>query len=359
MEMTKLQMIAGQVMNNKVAIFSDLHLGVHQNSSFWLDISISWVKWFKDDIVSKGIKDVIFCGDFFHYRDEVSLISLDAGNKILDILKDLNVYMITGNHDCYYKETSEINSLSVFKGRNNIKVFDSITSLNIHGKQMLFCPWGAKIATLPVSDIIFGHFELQNFKMNAFKICGDGDDPGVLSTKAPLIFSGHFHLRDEKIYNNSTIVYVGNPFEMDFGDSYQRKGYYVLDITKSSYEFVESTFTPKHIKIFLSKLITLKEVDKEFNSFVSKNIIKLVIDRNISSDHLDALVAKITTFKPNDLHVDYDINYNKIKVNEDADLDLSGVDITKAIQEFVNMLDINNKKEVVEYTTSLYNRSKL
>ena len=146
---------------------------------------------------------------------------------------------------------------------------------------------------------------------------------------------------------------------MDFGDSYQRKGYYVLDITKSSYEFVESTFTPKHIKIFLSKLITLKEIDKEFNSFVSKNIIKLVIDRNISSDHLDALVAKITTFKPNDLHVDYDINYNKIKVNEDADLDLSGVDITKAIQEFVNMLDINNKKEVVEYTTSLYNRSKL
>ena len=59
------------------------------------------------------------------------------------------------------------------------------------------------------------------------------------------------------------------------------------------------------------------------------------------------------------MHVDYDINYNKIKVNEDADLDLSGVDITKAIQEFVNMLDINNKKEVVEYTISLYNKSKL
>lgn len=359
MEMTKLQMIAGQVMNNKVAIFSDLHLGVHQNSSFWLDISISWVKWFKDDIVSKGIKDVIFCGDFFHYRDEVSLISLDAGNKILDILKDLNVYMITGNHDCYYKETSEINSLSVFKGRNNIKVFDSITSLNIHGKQMLFCPWGAKIATLPVSDIIFGHFELQNFKMNAFKICGDGDDPGVLSTKAPLIFSGHFHLRDEKIYNNSTIVYVGNPFEMDFGDSEQIKGYHILDISASKYTFIESNFTPKHIKLLLSNLITTKDADELFRKIIYNNIIKLVIDKNISTEHLDILVAKITGFKPSDIRIDYDVNYNKIKIDANESLDLSGVIIEQAIEEFINLLDITNKKEVIDYTVGLYNRSKL
>lgn len=346
-------------MNNKVAIFTDIHIGIHQNSSFWIDVSVEWINWFKKDITDKGITDVIFCGDFFHYRDEISLVSLNAANQILDILKDFKVHMITGNHDCYYKETSEINSLSILKGRKNVFVYDTIHEIEAFNKRLTFCPWGTKIDSIPNTDIIFGHFELQNFKMNAFKICEHGDDPSILLSKAPLIFSGHFHLRDEKKYNNSTIVYVGNPFEMDFGDSYQRKGYYILDITKSSYEFVESTFTPKHIKIFLSKLITLKEVDKEFNSFVSKNIIKLVIDRNISSDHLDALVAKITTFKPNDLHVDYDINYNKIKVNEDADLDLSGVDITKAIQEFVNMLDINNKKEVVEYTTSLYNRSKL
>jgi len=346
-------------MNNKVAIFTDIHIGIHQNSSFWIDVSIEWINWFKKDLTDKGITDVIFCGDFFHYRDEISLVSLNAANQALDILKDFKVHMITGNHDCYYKETSEINSLSILKGRKNVFVYDTIYEIEAFNKRLTFCPWGTKIDTIPNTDIIFGHFELQNFKMNAFKICEHGDDPSILLSKAPLIFSGHFHLRDEKKYSNSTIVYVGNPFEMDFGDSYQRKGYYILDITKSSYEFIESTFTPKHIKIFLSKLITLKEVDKEFNSFVSNNIIKLVIDRNISSDHLDSLVAKITTFKPNDLHVDYDINYNKIKVNEDADLDLSGVDITKAIQEFVNMLDINNKKEVVEYTTSLYNRSKL
>ena len=74
--------------------------------------------------------------------------------------------------------------------------------------------------------------------------------------KTPVVvnFTKGLNIITERKYNGYDINYVGNPFEMDFGDSYQRKGYYILDITKSSYEFVESTFTPKHIKIFLSKL---------------------------------------------------------------------------------------------------------
>ena len=216
-----------------------------------------------------------------------------------------------------------------------------------------------KISQICESDIIFGHFELQNFKMNAFKVCDNGDSPEELTKKAPLIFSGHFHLRDEKKFDNSTIVYIGNPFEMDFGDAYQRKGYYILDIQEGKYEFIENATTPKHIKVYLSKLVKLKDIDSNFNSFLPNNIVKLVIDKNISSDHLDALVAKMSTFKPNDFHVDYDVNYNKIKLSDDTAIDLSGVDIIKAIEDFVAMLDINNKKEVVDYTISLYNKSKL
>jgi len=346
------------VMSKKVAIFSDLHLGVHQNSNFWIDVSLDWVNWFKDEISSKGIEDIIFCGDFFHYRDEVNLVSLDAGNKVLEILKDFNLYMITGNHDCYYKDTSEINSLSIFKDRKNIHVFDFLNTKYFGDKRFTFCPWGTKVDKINESDVIFGHFELQNFKMNAFKICDDGDDPEILIKKAPLIFSGHFHLRDEKKYDTSTIVYAGNPFQMDFGDAYQSKGYYILDVDTLKYEFIENNTTPKHIKVYLSKLIKLKDIDS-MSSFIPNNIIKLVIDKNISSKHLDVLLAKMSTYKPSDLHVDYDVNYNKIKVNEEASIDLSGVDIIKAIQDFVDLLDVNNKKEVIDYTISLYNRSKL
>ena len=359
MVMMKLQMTQVQAMNNKVAIFSDLHLGVHQNSSFWIDVALNWVKWFKQDLHNKGIKDIIFCGDFFHYRDEISLISLDAGDKFLAELKDFDIHVITGNHDCYYKDTSEVNSLSILKGRKNITVHDSMETLIVNGKHLTFCPWGTKLTDIPQSDIIFGHFELTNFKMNAFKICDHGDDPSNLIDKAPLVFSGHFHLRDEKDFNKSIIVYVGNPFEMDFGDSGQTKGYYTLDISKGDYEFTECNFTPKHKQITLSQLINVKDIDKEFNETLTNNIVKVVIDKNISTEHLDALVSKMNVFKPNDLRIDYDVNYNKIKVDDKVELDLSGVIIEKAIDEFVNMLDIQNKSEVIEYTINLYNRSKL
>jgi len=344
---------------SKIAIFSDLHLGVHQNSVFWHNISLEWCDWFKNNITERGIKDVIFCGDVHHYRDEINLHTLAVSNKFFSNLENFNVYAITGNHDCYYKDTSEINSLAVLKGRKNIHVFDTCTTIDVQDRRFTFCPWGTKLQDIPNSDVIFGHFELRNFKMNAFKVCDSGDSAELLTSKAPLIFSGHFHLRDEKKFTNSTIVYVGNPFQMDFGDAYQHKGYYILDTDNLSYEFVENPNTPQHIKVYLSKLITLKDIDKDFNSFIPNNIIKLVIDKNISSNHLDVLIAKMNQYKPNDLHVDYDVNYNKIKVGDEASIDLSGVDIVKAIEDFVAILDINNKKEVVDYTISLYNRSKL
>jgi DNA repair exonuclease SbcCD nuclease subunit len=347
-------------MNNKVAIFSDLHIGVHQNSNFWIETSLEWAKWFASDLKSKGIKDIIFCGDFFHYRDEISLISLDAANSILDILNDFNIIMIPGNHDCYYKETSEINSLSIFKGRPNIKIYDKLYKDYFdNGISIVFCPWGTKLDDIPSADIVFGHFELLNFKMNMHKICDDGDDVTKLVEKTSLVFSGHFHLRDEKCINDTRIIYTGNTYQMNFDDAYQTKGYYILDKSNLEYEFIPFSDGIQHIKIFLSKLIKLTDLDKELCNIIPNNIIRIVIDKNITSDHLDLIIAKLTTFKPNEITLDYDISYNKLKVKDMSDVDLSGVDIAQAIEEFVNLLDINNKREVIDYTLSLFNRSKL
>ena len=54
------------MLSNKVAIFSDLHMGVHCNSSMWHKIATDWAKWFAMQLKEHNIKDVIFCGDFFH-----------------------------------------------------------------------------------------------------------------------------------------------------------------------------------------------------------------------------------------------------------------------------------------------------
>jgi len=53
---------------SRVAIFSDIHIGVHQNSKFWHDVSLEWAKWFVADIKKQGIEDVIFWGLLPHKR---------------------------------------------------------------------------------------------------------------------------------------------------------------------------------------------------------------------------------------------------------------------------------------------------
>ena len=39
----------------RVAIFSDLHLGVHSNSSDWHNYAIEWAHWFKEECKRKNI----------------------------------------------------------------------------------------------------------------------------------------------------------------------------------------------------------------------------------------------------------------------------------------------------------------
>ena len=344
-------------MGKKVAIFSDIHLGVHQNSDFWLGVANQWSDWYIEDLKSKGISDIIFCGDFFHYRDEISVKTLNFAKDFLDKFSDFNITMITGNHDAWYKDTSEINSLSILRGYSNLTIYDKMAQCNIHGVNTVFCPWGTQLKDIPDCDLVFGHFELVNFKMNSFKVCDHGDNPEALANKAPLVFSGHFHLRASRKFDNSEIIYVGNPYEMDFGDSGQTKGYYVLDLEDLSYEFYKNTVTPKHVKIFLSKLITQKDPEAYFRSEVTGNIIKFIVDKNVNSADMDLLVTKLASYKPSDIRIDYDANYNKVQFAEDNEFDLSGVDMSEAITEFINMLDIDNKSEVAKYTTELYNRS--
>tara|TARA_R100000353_G_scaffold115721_1_gene82723 strand:- start:336 stop:1385 length:1050 start_codon:yes stop_codon:yes gene_type:complete len=349
-------------MDNKIAIFSDLHLGVHQNSDFWLGVSRKWTEWYIKQLKTNNIKTIIFCGDFFHYRDEISVKTLNFAKDLLDMFKDFKIIMITGNHDAWYKDTSEINSLSIFKGYNNVTIYDKLTTIDMNDKRVTFCPWGTNLNDIPESDILFGHFELENFRMNAYKICDHGDDPELLVDKASTIYSGHFHREDTKYYNNKKvkIVYVGNPFEMDFGDSGSRKGFYIYDFSTDQHEWVDNDISPQHIKIILSNLIKRndKEVKYIFENILPGNIIKLIIDKNISTEHLDALTTKFLTCKPCELRIDYDVNYNKLKIESDEEYDLSGVDIKQAINDFVNMLDINNKKEVVDYTCSLFDTVK-
>lgn len=339
----------------RIGIVSDLHLGVHTNSTQWHDIAIQWANWLASEFKRQNIKDIIFCGDWHHNRSEISVNTLQVSADILDIFKDFNLIAITGNHDVYYKHRTDVNSLSIFKTRENVTIYDKVVTFTAFERTITLCPWNTSITDIPKSDVIFGHFEIETFKMNTYKVCEEGMRIKDLLQRSNLIISGHFHIRHEKRFGTGTILYVGNPFQMDFGDADNKKGYYILDLDTLEYSFTENTVSPLYIKISLSELVTHNTITNELRNLLYNNIVKLKIDRNISQEDLGILTAKLSQLSPQTLSVDYDIGYNKIS-NDNSGKDLSGIDISQAIEEFVNLLEIDNKKEVLNYTIELYSK---
>jgi DNA repair exonuclease SbcCD nuclease subunit len=335
---------------------SDIHIGVHQNSNQWYSITKLWAEWLRDELVKRDIRDIIVCGDFFHYRDEIAVSTIHFATDILNIWRDFNIIMLVGNHDAYYKDRSDVNSLSVLDGWDNISVVSNLTTVDLFGKKSTFCPWGTAVTDIPDSDVVFGHFEINSFKQTNFKVCSSGINTKDLLSKTNLVITGHFHLRDERKYKQGTILYLGNPFQMDFGDIQSVKGYYILDFDTLSYEFTENTLSPKHQKVYLSELAKLGRVTDETKESLNNSFVKFVIDRNISTDEVDLVIQKLYTYTPITINIDYAMNFNKYKLDENMIHDFSGIDVETAIEEFVNLMDIKNKKEVIDYTVELYHK---
>lgn len=354
----QMNMTTDRVSSTTVGIFSDLHLGVHQNSSFWHDVSFKWADWFVNEMTKRNIDTVLFLGDFFHYRDEVAVNTLHVGYKILKKFEKFNIYLIPGNHDSFYKEHAEVNSIDIFSGWSNLHILNKTKTIKFGNKTATFVPWGGVIEDIPPSDYIFGHFEINTFKMNGHKVCDKGCNAMTLLNKSRNIFSGHFHLRDIRKYNEGTITYVGNTFEMDFGDFNQVKGLHVLDFNTGAVTFVENTISPKHLKLPISELVKAgisSDLDKQK---IEKNIVKIIVDKKVSTEVVEKILTKIAGYKPAVASVEYATPALVVDNAGNIDCDLSIVNIENVMEEFVNLLEIDNKEDVLKLCVEILNDSK-
>lgn len=343
---------------NRVCCISDIHIGVHQNSLVWHETALKWAEWLKKELQKQKIKDIFILGDLYHYRDEIAVNTIHVVNQILKLWEEFNIVILVGNHDSYYKDRTDVNSLSILNGWKNIKIISDIYHCTILGKKASFVPWGADISKLETTDVMFGHLEIESFKMHSYKLCDHGLKSSDLLAKSNLIISGHFHLRDERKYNDKTILYLGNPFEMDFGDINDIKGYYILDFTDLSYKFFENTISPRHRKIAISELSQFAALSAtDIKNSINNNIVKILIDKNIQTDDIDLLIQKLSAHQPFNLSVDYSLYNNSVVINEDQACDISGVDMSKAIEEFIEVLDIDKKADISKYCVELYKKA--
>ena len=336
--------------HNKVLFFSDLHLGVHQDSQTWHKIALDLSDWIKSQMIKEDLDTIFFAGDVFHDRHEIGVNTLHVAKQFFDKLSDFNVFIIPGNHDAFLSSTVEVNSVEIL-ANNKIHVFTKPTTIQVNERTVTFCPWLSFNKDIQPADMLVGHFEIANFKMNATKICDHGDESADLLERAKAVVTGHFHFREHRNYDNGYILYLGSPYEMDFGDRGQVKGLSVIDFNDLSVKFIENNVSPKHHRIKISELLEKKY--SNIPSIVENNIISLYVDTKIDTLTLDLIASKLTQYKPLQFRTEFNIL-------EEAQLDTKeikklSIDIETAFHEFVEHVETRaTKKEVLDKCIELY-----
>jgi len=337
---------------NKVLFFSDLHLGVHQNSQTWHKISLDLAAWIKQVMYEQGLDTIFFAGDVFHDRHEIGVNTLHVAKQFFDTLSEFDVHLIPGNHDAFLSSTVEVNSVEILKN-DKVHVYTVPTTIEVSDKKITFCPWKTDVSELDPVDMLIGHFEIINFKMNATKICDHGDSSTDLLDKARSVITGHFHFREQRNYDNGYVLYLGSPYEMDFGDRGQQKGVSIIDFNENNMPalFIKNSITPKHHRIKISELLSKKYND--LPSIVTNNIVSLYVDTKVDTLTLDMLITKLTQYNPLQFRTEFNIlDSAQIDTKEVKKL---SIDIETAFQEFIELVDTRStKKEVLDKCLELY-----
>ena len=161
----------------KILLITDQHFGVRNDNQHFLN---HYKKFYSEVVIpfidAHNISTVIALGDTFDKRRSINFMSLEAAKDMwFSPLqeRDVQMHMLVGNHDIYYKNTLRINAPSeLLGGYDNIRVHDVPTTVDFDSVSILLLPWicdenrEQSLGAIAESGapVCMGHLELNGFE---------------------------------------------------------------------------------------------------------------------------------------------------------------------------------------------------
>lgn len=309
----------------KVLLLGDIHVGARKDSiafqeyftKFYTDILLPYIKKHK-------IKKIIQLGDFFDNRKSTHTRSLNwIKTTLIRPLEELGVdmYVICGNHDTVYKNTIELNS--IVEHLDHFKKVHPITKPTTikFGKTAIdIIPWIAPENEKEIYDFVeaskskvcIGHFEFAGYKMNNIVINEHGSSTKPFK-KYDQVYSGHYHTSS----SDGHINYLGVPYEMNWSDCNDEKGFHIFDTLTTTTEFIPNPYKMYH-KIMYNDSDGKVNI-KDFNySYYTNSYIRVIVETRNSIPHFENFIeALLNNSNPHDLSVtDISVSYREIDIDE-------------------------------------------
>jgi len=329
----------------KICLISDLHFGIDNNSESMAEQLLNFFTIELIPHLKKNKIDTIFIlGDVFNNR---SLINNKIHNDVYDlfdkILNKFKVYVIIGNHDIYYNSTTDVHSLKFLNKFKNVTVIDTYKVLEFDDKKILFMSWVVNqddiksILDKNPSDIVVGHFDIAGFNFNKSVLSKDGISANNFINHS-LVFSGHFHTRSVKTINQTEIVYIGSPYQINRGDMDEDRGATILDLSNMKYELFSNNQCPKFLKL---NYPTVYESDYVKNNKVD---VYITYDKdNYTPELFNAYIDSINSMNPYSLNAFY---VTDSKFNSDNKIDNCNFSsIPELFNKYLEVNNVSNKQK--------------
>ena len=349
-------------MTNKIALINDTHFGIKNDSPFFLQKNLEYFeKVFFPYIKENNIDTIVHLGDFFDRRKYINFHTLnEVRTRFLEkIDKNVTFHIILGNHDTFFKNTNEVNSLKeLLRGYPNIIVHDKVITTELKGLSVTLVPWindNNKTEYMDCiknsnSSIVMGHFEIAGFEV----IDGVKHPCGISKhefTRFEMVISGHFHIK-QTIDN---IYYLGTQYQMSFGDVSSRKGFHILDTSTRELTFIENEDAVFNIIYYDDSFdFTDTSADEILENF-KNTFIKVVVRCKTKPFIFDKFMDKLYNIPTQEITVIEDYGEKTVNSIIDVSEDTLSI-INKEIDDLQNDLNKDKLKLIVK---DLYMESNL
>ena len=331
----------------KVAIITDQHFGARKSSKFFHD----YFKKFYDNVFFPYLKEhkintIVNMGDTFDNRRNIDISSLEwAKVNYFNPLREMGItiHTVIGNHDIYYKNTNDVNSVNLLlKEYDNVIIYPETQEIKLGRLKILLVPWinqeNEKISIDAIkkskAKIAMGHLELNGFQATRGHMMEDGMDINHFN-KFEKVYSGHYHTRstDGKIY------YLGNPYEMFWNDVKDDRGFHIFDT-----ETLEHTPVNNPYRLFYN--VYYEDTNhKLFNATEYKDkIVKVIVKKKTNQKQFEKFIDKLSAIGVQELKIVENFN---IQGNDDFEVEETENTIS-ILNRYIDESEIDCDKSIIK-----------
>ena len=335
----------------KIAVLNDTHCGIRNSSEVFLDNAEKFYnEVFFPECEKQDIKQILHLGDYYDHRKFVNFKALNHNRRVfLDQLRKRGMSMdiIPGNHDTYYKNTNELNSLKECLGHymNEVNIVMEPKVMKYGSLNVGLVPWICNdnyeqcmnFIRDCKADWIGAHLELKGFEMMRGLTNTHGMSPEVFK-RFELVLTGHYHVGSKK----DNIWYLGSQMEFFWSDAHDPKFFHIIDTETRQIEKIRNNNT-----LFEKVVYNDEEIDyNSYNKDLSKKFVKVVVANKTDPFTFDRFIDNIQNQDIYELKIAE--NFNEFVGANVDDEDMNFEDTTEIVDTYIDAVDTDLDKDKIK-----------